>query len=96
MAAGDAYQLAPATVTDTSYMTLQPSAGVEVVIHNIYAPDGSAFSIHIYDGTDDINIGSFVTSALNLQLHATNSSYVRVQNNSGASIIMSADGMTTK
>lgn len=96
MAAGDAYQVAPASVADTAYMTLQPSAGVEVVIHNIYAPEGKAFSVHVYDGTDDILVCNCVTSLYNLQLHSTNGSYIRVQNNSGGAIIMSADGMTTK
>ena len=96
MAAGDVYQVAPASVADTAFMTAQPSAGVEVVIHNVYAPEGSAYSIHVYDGTDDILVGNFITSALNLQLHATNTNYVRVRNDSGAAAIMSLDGFTTK
>ena len=95
MAVGDVYVVAPATVTDTSYMTLQPASTAEVVIHNVFAPEGKAFTIHVYDGTDDILVSSHISSALNLQLHATNGSYVRVQNNSGGSIIMAADGMYT-
>lgn len=96
MAVGDVYVLAPASVADTAYMTLQPAGSTEVVIHNIYTVEGSKYSIHVYDGTDDILVATLYSSAFNLQLHATNASYVRVQNQSGAAMIMGADGMTTK
>jgi hypothetical protein len=66
------------------------------VIHNIYAPEGTVYSVHYYDGTDDILVGNYNTSLFNLQLHATNGTYVRVRNDSGASAILAADGMTTK
>lgn len=96
MAAGDAYIKEPATVTDTSFMDLQPSAGVEVVVHNINIPAGTAAELYQYDGTDSILVLSTTTSLQNMQLHCTNSVYYRVKNVSGASRIYGADGMTTK
>lgn len=96
MAAGDAYMVEPQTVTDTSFLAFQPSAGVEVVVHNVSVPEGKTFEVHYYDGTDDILVGTFTTSLWNLQLHCTNANYYRVKNVSGGSIIMGADGMTTK
>lgn len=96
MAAGDAYIVSPVTVTDTSFLDLQPGASVEVVIHNITIPAGTAAELYHYDGTDSILVMAFTTSLMNLQLHATNSVYYRVKNVSGASRIYGADGMTTK
>jgi hypothetical protein len=96
MAAGDAYIVSPVTVTDTSFLNLQPGAGAEVVIHNITIPEGWAAELYHYNGTDSILVMSFISSLFNLQLHATNSVYYRVKNVSGASRIYGADGMTTK
>lgn len=96
MAAGDVYNIAPASVNNAAYMTMQPGASVEVVIHNVLVPEGTAWSLHAYDGTDDILIGRYTTSLFNMQLHATNGSYYRALNDSGAAAIMSCDGMTTK
>jgi len=96
MAAGDAYIVSPATVTDTNHMDLQPSAGVEVVVHNINIPAGTAAELYQYDGADTILVMSMTTSLQNMQLHCTNSVYYRVKNVSGASRIYGADGMTTK
>lgn len=96
MAAGDAYIVSPVTVTDTSFLDLQPASTVEVVVHNVSVPDGTTFELYHYDGADSILVGTFTTSLWNLQLHCTNSVYYRVKNVSGASRIYSADGMTTK
>lgn len=96
MAAGDAYILAPATVTNGSYMDLQPSGSVEVVVHNIYVPEGTAIELYYYDGADTILHLSTNTSLYNLQFHCTNGAYIRVKNVSGSSAIFAADGMTTK
>jgi hypothetical protein len=96
MAAGDAYIVSPATVTSTNHMDLQPGAGVEVVVHNINIPAGTAAELYQYDGADTILIMSMTTSLQNMQLHCTNGVYYRVKNVSGASQIYGADGMTTK
>lgn len=96
MAAGDAYMVEPQTVTDTSFLDFQPSAGVEVVLHNISIPEGKTFELYYYDGTDSCLVSTFTTALWNLQLHCTNGSRYRIKNVSGASQVCGADGMTTK
>ena len=96
MAAGDAYIVSPVSTADTAHLDLQPSAGVEVVVHNCYLPEGKKVEIYVYDGTDTILVMTTYTSLFNVQFHCTNSVYVRMKNVSGGAIILSADGMTTK
>jgi hypothetical protein len=96
MAAGDAYIKLPASVADTAHMDLTAGSGAEIVVHNIYVPEGTAVELYQYDGTDTIKWMSTNTSLLNLQLHCTNTEYIRVKNVSGSAAIMAADGMFTK
>lgn len=96
MAAGDAYIVSPVSTADTAFLDLQPSAGVEVVVHNISVPEGTKVEIYQYDGTDSIKVSTSYGSLWNMQLHCTNSVYYRVKNVSGAAAILGADGMTTK
>lgn len=98
MAAGDAFIKAPASVADAAYMDIQPGAGVEVVIHNIYVPTGTAYTVERYDGSNSVIFASMPSGGamLNLQSHCTNTYRLRVKNTSGASAYMSADGMVTK
>lgn len=98
MAAGDAYIKAPASVAAAGFMDLQPGAGVEVVIHDIYVPTGTSYEIYFSDGTNNILYLSMGSGggALNLQAHCTNTNYVRVKNTSAAAALLAASGMTTK
>lgn len=98
MAAGDAYVKAPTSTATASFLDLQPGAGVEVVIHDIYVAAGSAYEVYYSDGTNNILYLSMPAGggALNLQAHCTNTTYVRVKNVSGATIYMAASGMVTK
>jgi hypothetical protein len=98
VAAGDSYIKAPTSTANGSFLDLQPGASVEVVIHDIYVPTGSAYEVYYSDGTNNILYLSMPTGggALNLQAHCSNSYYVRVKNTSGSTIYMAASGMTTK
>jgi hypothetical protein len=98
MAAGDAYIKAPTSTASGSFLDLQPGASVEVVIHDIYVPVGSAYEVYYSDATNNILYLAMPAGggALNLQAHCTNSYYVRVKNTSGSTIYMAASGMTTK
>ena len=98
MAAGDAYIKAPTSTANASYLDLQPGAGVEVVIHDIYVATGSAYEVYYSDGTNNILYLSMPAGggALNLQAHCSNTNYVRVKNTSGSTMYMAASGMTTK
>lgn len=98
MARGDAYIKAPTSTASGSFLDLQPSAGVEVVVHNVYVAAGSAYEVYYSDGTNNILALSMPAggAALNLQMHCSNTYYVRVKNTSGSTIYLAADGMTTK
>lgn len=96
MAAGDAYVKTPTSTADTANLDLQPSAGVEVVVHNVYVPEGTKVELYYYNGSDTIKHLTTYTSLYNCQFHCTNSVYIRVKNVSGSAAILAADGMTTK
>lgn len=96
MAVGDVYVKAPESVADTAYLTFQPAAGVEIVLHNVGY--GGAMELYLYDGTDELLMDSDATagSRMGVFLHCTNSVYYRIKNVSGGAVLMGADGMTTK
>lgn len=96
MAAGDVAIFGPTSTATGAWLALQPSAGVEVVIHNIgYA---GAMELEFYDGTNLVKMDEDGTagSRVGLFLHCTNSKYYRIKNVSGATGFLCADGMTTK
>ena len=96
MAVGDAYVVSPATVTNGSFMDLQPASTAEAVVHNIYVPEGTAYELYYYDGADTIKFDhDAAVGRNNVQYHVTNAVYVRIKNTSGASAIFAADGMYT-
>lgn len=96
MAAGDVIGVVPTSVANNAYLTLQPGAGVEWVIHNIYY--GGAVTISKYDGTNDITVDTDVAAGarLNMFLHANNTHYFRIKNVSGGAIFIAYDGIQTK
>jgi len=99
MAAGDAYVVQSAAVANGSFLDLQPTAGLEVVVHNIYVPIQASFELYWYDGTNtikfDLDLGG-VGGRFNQQFHCTNAKYVRVKNTSGSAQNLGADGIYTK
>lgn len=96
MAVGDVSQFGPTSVANNSYLDLQPSAGVEVTVHNIYY--AGAVEFYYYDGTNQIMFDSDTGAGARLGYvyHCTNSKRVRVKNVSGGSIYIAADGIQTK
>lgn len=96
MAAGDKFIVKTAALADAAYFTVQPSAGVEVVIHNVFVPAGSAISVTAYDGTNEVVWHSGPGPLLFHNIGITNSNYMRVQNNSGGSIPVVVQGVQTK
>jgi hypothetical protein len=95
MAAGEVC-VSDESVSDGSYMTIQPGSGAEWVIHNVYY--GGAVEFYFYNGTNETKFDADATygARLGLCLHATNSAYFRVKNISGGSIRMRFDGVQTK
>lgn len=96
MAAGDAYQSGPTSVANNAYLDLAQSSGVEVVVHNAYY--AGAVEFYWYDGTNQIlfDNDSQAGTRGNRDWHCTNTKRVRIKNVSGSSILIAADGMTTK
>lgn len=95
MAKGDVVS-ALMSVSGFAYLTIQPSAGVEYVIHNVYHEN--TITLQQYDGSVGV---FFDTSAgqgaySSFQFHATNSLYFRVLNSSSSFQTIGWDGIQTK
>jgi hypothetical protein len=96
MAAGDVYQVGVTAVAQNAYLNLQPSAGVEIVVHNII--HSSDATLEWYDGSTAITVDSQTGDGCWVSefFHCTNSKYYRVKATAVAGSNIAADGMTTK
>lgn len=96
MAAGDIYNQGVTSVAAAGYFDIQPSAGVEVVIHNI--SHSSDAQLEFFDGTNFVVVDSVSGrgSWQKYQLHCTNAKYYRVKNTSSSSGNFCCDGVQTK
>ena len=95
MAAGAAYVVTPTSVNNNAFLAFQPAGTTEIVLHNIYVPQGELVEIYWSDGTNDILIDQGSESYNDFHFHCTNLVYVRVKNVSGGSIRLGGDGMYT-
>jgi hypothetical protein len=79
-----------------SYLDIQPSAGVETVIHNIY--HNGDITIEFYDGSNscifDTDTGSGVYARY--AFHCTNTKRIRVKNTAATAKLIGYDGVQTK
>lgn len=95
MAVGDVYSGLQSVNAD-AYLDIQPSVGVEVVIHNIYHE--SDVQLELYDGANslifDTDSGAGVYAKY--AFHVTNSIRVRVKNTDGVAKLIGYDGVVTK
>lgn len=84
------------SIANGARLTIQPAAGVEWVIHNLYY--GGAVSVHRTDGANDLTIDSDTGSGARLGYvwHVTNTVYLELENTSGGDSIMGYDGIVTK
>lgn len=96
MAAGDVYEGQTNTLSNGSSVSIQPSSGVEVVIHNIYYSGKVEF--YKTDGSTDILFDSDAAAGARLagMWHCTNAKYIKVKNVSGGNINVAFDGIQTK
>ena len=92
----DVFSACGAQVADDGYKNIQPSAGDEVAIHNIYFEDD--IEIYWYDGTYEVFFDSATGSGVYPcnSLHVTNSIYIRVKNVGGEAHSIGYDGIYTK
>lgn len=95
MAAGDVVS-GLSSISAASYLDIQPGAGVEWVIHNIYHED--MVELEFYDGTNslifDADTGLGVWAWY--EFHCTNTRRLRVKNTSTAAKLIGYDGVVTK
>ena len=95
MAVGDVFS-GLASIAAAAYLDIQPAAGVEVVIHNIYH-DGD-IQLEFYDGTNslifDTDTGTGVYAKF--AFHVTNAMRIRVKNTAATAQLIGYDGIVSK
>ena len=90
------------SVADDGYMNIQPASGAEAVITYISVNGGGKCIVSHYDGANEaviINLSSTGGEAMPFSgqgFPITNADYLRVQNKSGAALIMGYAGYYTK
>lgn len=98
MASGDAVG-AIESINDDGVLTIQPSAGIEWIIHNLFVPDGTAadgVQVHVVDATGSILLATVLSSLLSINLHLSNTQYATMTNKSGGTILLGYDGIVVK
>jgi hypothetical protein len=95
MAVGDVFS-GLSSIAAAGYLDIQPSAGVEAVIHNIY--HASDIQIEFYDGTNSLIFDTDVGAGIYAKyaFHVTNSLRIRVKNTTSAAILIGYDGIVSK
>lgn len=75
--------------------TVQPAAGVEWSIHNVYW--SGACSLKKYDGIYTVTFDSPTSAGAltNMIIHLNNSVYLQITDTSGATNVMGYDGVQT-
>lgn len=99
MAVGDVVS-ALTSVGAAGTLDIQPGAGVEWVIHNLYI-DSTAVSIDIlfFDGVNSLKWQAGQSGPVllsNMQHHVTNARWLRLVNNDGSARLLGYDGVQTK
>lgn len=84
------------SVNAGAYLNVQPPAGEEWVIHNIYHE--SDVELHFYDGTNSLVFDSDAGAGVYAKyaFHVTNSRYIRVKNTAASAKLIGYCGVQTK
>ena len=95
MAVGDVFSEL-SSVAAAGYLDIQPSAGVEVVIHNIY--HDSDIQLEFYDGTNSLIFDTDVGAGIYAKyaFHVTNARRIRVKNTAAVAKLIGYDGIVSK
>ena len=83
------------SIADDASLSIQPSSGVEWIIHNISVPEDAEVEIYFSDGSNDILSVSNTGGYIDGHFHVTNSHYYKIKNVSGGSIYIGYDGIIT-
>ena len=84
------------SIANDAYLDIQPAAGHEAVIHNIYHE--GAVEIYRYDGTNNVLIDTASAGGCYAfyAFHVGNTDRIRVQNKGGVAKLLGYDGIYTK
>lgn len=94
MAAGDVVS-GISSVAAAGVLLLQPGAGVEWVVHNLYY--AAAVDVYFTDGTNHLKFDSDGAGArIGTVFHCTNARYLRLVNTSAGTALYGYDGIQTK
>lgn len=95
MAVGDTFS-GLSSVAAGAYLDIQPGAGVEAVIHNIY--HASDVQLEQYDGSNSLIFDTDTGAGIYAKyaFHVTNTIRIRVKNTTAGSILIGYDGIVTK
>jgi hypothetical protein len=85
------------SITNGSYLTIQPSGTTEWGIQNIYIPYGTECELYRTDGTNEILLKKITdTIQFTQPINPTLTIYFRVKNVSGSSVYLGYDGKVSK
>jgi hypothetical protein len=95
MAVGDVFS-GISSIAAAGFLDIQPAAGVEVVIHNIYHE--SDIQLEFYDGTNSVIFDTDPGAGIYAKyaFHVTNAKRIRVKNTAAAAKLIGYDGVQTK
>ena len=95
MAVGDVFS-GLSSIAAAGYLDIQPVAGVEVVIHNIYH-DGD-IQLEFYDGTNSLIFDTDAGTGIYAKyaFHVTNTRRIRVKNTATTAQLIGYDGIQSK
>ncbi len=93
--AGDVFSAYENNLADEGALDVQPAAGGEAVIHNIWY--GGAVEIYRNDGTNTVKVNEDSSSGIMewLSYHVTHSEYITIKNVSGEAVDVGYDGIYT-
>jgi hypothetical protein len=96
MASGDVFNTAVTATAQNAYLSLQPGAGTEIVVHNI--TQSTDATLEYYDGSTAVTVDTVIGAGawIGMWFHCTNARFYRVKNTNAASNNLCADGMYTK
>jgi Tfp pilus assembly protein FimT len=96
MAQGDVVSGLTAAVANNGTVNIQPGAGVEWVIHNIYY--SGAVEYYMVNGANTIKFDSDSANSARLGavFHLNNTQYLQMKNVSGGTANIAYDGVQTK
>lgn len=95
MAKGDAVGDLQSVNAD-AVLTIQPGAGIEWIIHNIYHED--SVEIYLVESTNELLFNSDAAkgSLSAFFFHLTNSHYLKAKNKAGSAKLIGYDGIVSK